>query len=388
MADLFEKYIEMSIKCGISEPQREAWAQNKILEFDDRAERVARREIEKNKLELEKDKLRLEEERLKREHELKLAELTANSGDIRPQDGRSSNLNRLKLKIFKENVDDMDTYIQTFEMTASSLRIDKSEWVQLLQRHLEGRAANVLMYINSDSRPDYDEFKKLLLNTFQCNSEGFRKRFRNCKPEKDETFNTFCNRLKHLFNRWVGLENIVVKTPIEALPKLIDLMIKDQIYASCNHDLVVHLKENNPDSIDSLIKLAENYVTAHPSKPIFRSKEDPYYGAMGFEVDRGRPRLRQRGGDRSLSAPVNFDRPVLKCFNCKLQGHTKKQCTTRYCSTCDSASHNVNYCRRNTAGNSGNNNYNLLKCSFCSKSGHTVDKCFKKKNVAKSDANR
>ena len=294
----------------------------------------------------------------------------------------------MKLKIFKEGVDDIDTFIQTFEMSALSLRIEKSEWVELLQRHLEGRAANVLMYIESDDKPGYEDFKKMLLNTFQCNAEGFRKKFRTCKAEKDETFNTFCNRLKHLYNRWVGLENIDVKNAQEALPKLIDLMIKDQIYASCNHDLVIYLKENNPASIESLIQLAENYVTAHPSKPLFRSKEDPYYGALGFEMDRGRPTFRQGGGGRQFSAPPSSDRRSLKCFNCKLSGHMKKHCTTRFCSVCNSSSHNINNCRKNLALNYQDSNMNTTKCTFCNRTGHSINNCFSKQKAQKNDTSK
>ena len=112
MADLFEKYVEMAIKCGIIASERESWAlkkmneeeernQRKMKEEEDRIERASRRE-------LEKEKLRLLDIDKQREHELKLAELSANNANGR-SDGQSSSFKRLKLKIFKENVDDMDT---------------------------------------------------------------------------------------------------------------------------------------------------------------------------------------------------------------------------------------------------------------------------------------
>ena len=96
MADLFVKYIELAIKCGVAESEREKWSLQKIHEEEQRNERASRRdlerqrlsleeadrqakcelekqnfELEKQKFELEKERLRLEESDKQRCHEKK-----------------------------------------------------------------------------------------------------------------------------------------------------------------------------------------------------------------------------------------------------------------------------------------------------------------------------
>ena len=62
---------------------------------------------------------------------------------------------------------------------------------------LTGRAMDVCTRMSDDDNNDYDKLKKALLTNYSFNEDGYRKRFREVKPEIEETPDQFVIRLKN-----------------------------------------------------------------------------------------------------------------------------------------------------------------------------------------------
>ena len=59
---------------------------------------------------------------------------------------------------------------------------------------LKGHALEVFVRLSKDDLSDYNQLKALLTN-FDLSKRSFRKRFRDCRPKRAETFKQFSCRL-------------------------------------------------------------------------------------------------------------------------------------------------------------------------------------------------
>ena len=93
-----------------------------------------------------------------------------------------------KLPCFEENKDKMDSCLSRFEMYAVANKGDRSIWAAYLSALLKGRALEVYDRLSVADANDYEKLKDALLKNFDMTERGFRKKFRNDRPERSETF--------------------------------------------------------------------------------------------------------------------------------------------------------------------------------------------------------
>ena len=55
---------------------------------------------------------------------------------------------------------------------------------------------------------NYDKLKVALLKRYELTEEGFKRKYRKCRPENGETFQQFTTRMKSYFTRWIGMASI------------------------------------------------------------------------------------------------------------------------------------------------------------------------------------
>ena len=60
---------------------------------------------------------------------------------------------------------------------------------------LKGRDLEVFVRLSKDDNSDYNQLMDALLTNFDLTERSFRKKFRDCRPEKAETFKQFSGRL-------------------------------------------------------------------------------------------------------------------------------------------------------------------------------------------------
>ena len=181
----------------------------------DREQKDKDRELEKLRIEAEKMKIEaarkdkeMEKEvqlkKIEAEVELKKIEAETTSHSWGPKE-KSSNPRSPKLPYFDEHTDKMNSYLTRFESYAMSNKWDPSMWASYISALLKGRALEVFVRLSRDDQSDCGQIKEALLTNFDLNKRSFRKKFRDCRSEKAETFRQFSGRLASYLDKWLGL---------------------------------------------------------------------------------------------------------------------------------------------------------------------------------------
>ena len=275
----------------------------------DREQKEKDRELEKLRIEAEKLKIEaarkdkemeMEKEialkKIEAEVELKKIEAETTSHPWGPKE-KSSNPRSPKLPYFDEHTDKMDSYLTRFESYALSNKWDPSMWASYLSALLKGRALEVFVRLSRDDQSDYGQIKEALLTNFDLTERSFRKKFRDCRPEKAETFRQFSGRLASYLDKWLGLAK--VEKTYEAV---CDFLARDQFLDCCSHELYLYLKPKPFKAIDELAHEADLFADAKGGVPLCVSKG--HRESKG--VDQAQPKVE----------PKQDQRPVVKCKIC------------------------------------------------------------------------
>ena len=228
-------------------------------------------EHEKDK-EIELARLHLEHEKLKMEQEIELTQIDSQERqaklDSEAKFASQLELGKLgvekaaharnpKLPYFEESKDKMDSYLSRFEKYAVANKWDRSIWTAFLSALLKGRALEVYDRLSVAGANDYEKLKDALLKNFDMTERGFRKKFRNDRPERSETFIQFGSRLRSYLDKWINMAKI--ENTFEAI---CDFMGRDQFLESCSQELYVHLKAKTFKNLDEMAKEADLFAEA------------------------------------------------------------------------------------------------------------------------------
>ena len=220
-----------------------------------------------------------------------------------------------KLPKFDEQKDDMDAYIERFERFAESQDWNQATWAVNLSSLLTGKGLEVYTSMPPTEASNYQALKVAVLKRYQLTEEGFRKKFRESKAEHGETVYQFMARLRRYFSRWTEMAQ--ADATYEALS---DLMIRDQFLQSCSPDLALFLKERAPDSVQTLTRLAEQYVEAHGGKLNTRPRAGP-----SSSHHRSNEAFARQKDSFKAERDRKGSREVI-CFNCNKTGHFARDC--------------------------------------------------------------
>eukprot|EP00745_Piridium_sociabile_P039410 TRINITY_DN7365_c0_g1_i12.p1 TRINITY_DN7365_c0_g1~~TRINITY_DN7365_c0_g1_i12.p1 ORF type:complete len:1702 (-),score=291.88 TRINITY_DN7365_c0_g1_i12:2644-7599(-) len=244
-------------------------------------------ELAKRQTELDKENAITERERIKQQEETRRLQMQADArADLSGrQDSDLSSSGRSsvhgpkptypKIPSFKEKNDDVDSYLFRFETHATNLKWPKEHWLTYLSALLEGTALTLYHSLAEIESLTYDILKENLLKKFQCTPDGFRKRFRDAKPSTGEPFDTYAVELRRLIDRWVSLS----KTE-KTYEGLMDLILAEQLLESVSRDLVTFLCEKDERKFNDMVRSAESYRRAHPSKSLARKGEITVFGSV------------------------------------------------------------------------------------------------------------
>ena len=172
--------------------KREAAAKEKRAERE-AEEKRAEREAEERKLlakrEAEERKVAMELERLKLELEAKRLETAARPTRIAKEVLQwSARIARSpELPAFVDGRDDVDYYLLRFERYATVAGWEKEAWATQLSSLLSGQALEVYSSLSQDEAMDYKRLELALLKRYDLTEFGYRRRFRDAKPEGQES---------------------------------------------------------------------------------------------------------------------------------------------------------------------------------------------------------
>lgn len=234
-----------------------------------REERQRERELEQKRLchEAEKEKVlvELEKEKLWHEIEQMRVEKEYESQQVSDREFQSDQAHGQsmpkapKLLVFDDVHDGMDSFLLRFERYAEARNRGEENWAIKLSALLRGKALDVYALMPKTDALIYQSLKTVLLRRFELTDDGFKTKFRSCRPEQCETFAQFSARLSSYFDRWIEM----AKVP-RTFDGLYDLMLGDQFIHICSQDLRLFPKERIPDNLQKMadfayqIKVARN----------------------------------------------------------------------------------------------------------------------------------
>ena len=192
-----------------------------------------------------------------------------------------------KLPYFDESKDKMDSYLSRFEKYATANEWKKSVWAAYLSALLKGRALDVYDRLSVDDAADYEKLKEALLKNFGMTERGFRKKFRYERPEKSETFMQFSSRLRSYLNKWLKMAKI----------------------EESSRELYVHLKPKSFKNLEEMAKEADLFAEAR--------------GGVYTCVNKAQRDT--KGGSQHKSDSKPSGKPEIKCSICG-KGHLTIKC--------------------------------------------------------------
>ena len=283
---------------------KEREQKEKDREQKDKDRELERLRIEAEKMKIEaarKDKeMEMEKEvalkKIEAEVELKKIKAETTSHPWGPKE-KSSNPRSPKLPYFDEHTDKMESYLTRFESYALSNKWDPSMWASYLSALLKGRALEVFVRLSRDDQSDYGQIKEALLTNFDLTERSFRKKFRDCRPEKAETFRQFSGRLASYLDKWLGLAK--VEKTYEAV---CDFLARDQFLDCCSHELYLYLKPKTFKVLGELAHEADLFADAKGGVPLC--------------ITKGQQESKGVGQAQPKVEPKQDQRPVVKCKIC------------------------------------------------------------------------
>ena len=260
-------------------------------ELRDFIKRQQDRDFEKFKIEAE------------REIAMKKLELESLSHSGGPK-STESNARFPKLPYFDEKTDQMDSYLTRFESYATACKWDPAMWALYLSALLKGRALEVFVRLSKDDQSDYEQIREALLNNFNLTERQFKRKFRESRPEKSETFRQFSSRMASYLEKWLAMAK--VEKTFEAV---CDFLARDQFLEIANQDMYVFLKPKSFKTLGDMARDADLFADAS--------------GGVSYCLASGQRDLKSSGQTRVETPSVK--RPKLSCNICG-KAHSTHEC--------------------------------------------------------------
>ena len=275
---------------------------------------------------MEKAKLALEQERINsqqfqqqrdyeikcqlqdRQHEDELERLEAQKALTQPRE--TIKAKAPKIPAFNEGKDEMDSYLLRFERYATAQKWEPDTWATGLSGLLQGKALDVYALMPKEDALNYYKLKVALLKRYELTEEGFKRKYKKCRPENGETFQQFTTRMKSYFTRWIDMASIE-----KSYEGLRDLILREQLTFICNRDLELFLREREPKSLEQASKLADQYKEArYVDIASLTYKNNERSSSRSNSKSRSRSRSPTRRGPNQGNQ--GYPRPRVRCYNC------------------------------------------------------------------------
>ena len=157
-----------------------------------------------------------------------------------------------ELPAFMNVKDVLSNYLLRFERYAAVARWEKDSCATQLSPLLSGHALEIHSRLSQEDAMSYDRLRLALLKRYDFTEFEYRKKFREAKPEGQESPGQFMVRLKNYFTKWVELSKVE-----KLFDGAVELMVREQFTNACSKDLSVYLNERSPKTLDELVIVAE-----------------------------------------------------------------------------------------------------------------------------------
>ncbi|GFO00798.1 hypothetical protein PoB_002730300 [Plakobranchus ocellatus] len=246
-----EEYLKQEFKLLAERQAREKKEEAERQEKKEEAERQERKEAADRKERLELEKMKLDAE-------MKLLQAKIEAGIIKNEpDGSSARSSdagakRPKLPNFQDGRDDLDIWLTRLERFAESNGWSREKWSSSLCALLTGRALDCYGRLSVEQAKDYEKVKEALMKRYDLTEDGYRRKFRTCKPAEGESSDMFIARIVTYLDRWIELSKMD-----KSYEKLKDLIVREQFMNACPEDLATSLREKDLPTLERVAKEAD-----------------------------------------------------------------------------------------------------------------------------------
>ncbi|GFN98798.1 reverse transcriptase [Plakobranchus ocellatus] len=161
------------------------------------------------------------------------------------------------------------------------------------------------------------------MKRYDLKEDGYRRKFRTCKPAESESSHMFIVRIVTYLDRWLELS----KTD-KSYEKLKDLIVRGPFIDTCPEDLAMSLRERDLPTLERFAKEADLFLKARNRKLCDQSRK-MFQGNAWSLMDSVRPLEPEKkfnGGQRAGEAKTRVA-DQRSCFKCKKTGHIARYCT-------------------------------------------------------------
>jgi len=262
---------------------------------------------------------RMEELQAKAEYDLRLEEVRM--APVQPTP-RFSEWKLQPLPPFDEGRDKIETYLEAFERQAKAAGIPSNQWLTRLNPLLaaSGRAGETYRRCLEKEDVTYQSLKEALLWQFNVTSEGYRRRFRNLRPQEDECPSIFADRLSAAFECWMRSEK--AEDDPEGIRSVI---LKEQIMKCYTEEERTFVNQSEAETYEEVVAALRRYVGARRfgKKQSFKPQGKPFKARQSnHEKQRDKPSSRET----TTATPQKYDRARIKRIIAEAREAGKRGC--------------------------------------------------------------
>ncbi|GFO25446.1 Zinc finger protein [Plakobranchus ocellatus] len=159
------------------------------------------------------------------------------------------------------------------------------------------------------------------MKRYDLTENGYRRKFRTCKPAEGESRDIFIVHIVTYLDRWIELS----KTD-KSYEKLKDLIVREQFMDACPEDLATSLREKDLPTLERVAKEADLFLQARNRKLCDQPRK-VFQGNFRPRMDSVRPLKPEKkfnGGQRAGEAKTGVA-DQRSCFKCKKTGHIARE---------------------------------------------------------------
>ncbi|GFN74002.1 hypothetical protein PoB_000050800 [Plakobranchus ocellatus] len=153
------------------------------------------------------------------------------------------------------------------------------------------------------------------MKRYDLTEDGYRRKFRTCKPAEGENPDMSIVRIVTYLDRWIELSKMD-----KSDEKLKDLIVREKFMDACPEDLATSLREKDLPTLERVTKEADLFLKARNRK-LSDQPRKMFQGNARPRMDSVRPLKPDKkfnGGQRAAKTSVADQR---SCFKCKKTGH-------------------------------------------------------------------
>ncbi|XP_064182663.1 zinc finger and SCAN domain-containing protein 30-like [Anguilla rostrata] len=178
--------------------------------------------------------------------------------------------------------DDVQAFIESFEVAAEACQWPLEEWVVCLQPLLTGEAQLAAHGLPPGARADDNSVKRAVLDQLGCSSEDQRRRFREANLSAGDRPFAYAQRLTDMARCWLQPE-------IQSAGGVVEQVVLEQFVHGLPEGTANWVRCHRPTNLDGAVTLAEDHLALYPGsqqqerpEPAPRRRPPPRAGPNPF----------------------------------------------------------------------------------------------------------